>query len=197
MPTKTWIAANALGEAIGIAVVATIYAALERGVVHGEVPWILAAGAWEGLCLGIAQSLMLRRLGINALHWTGMTIIAATAGYGLSLAGGAGGGAEAVAEPGLLLIVVMGAGLGLFMGLMMGAAQWLAAPRRLSILRWCLANGLGWMPAMVAIMVAATSAGAGSSLLFVALTGLAAGSVAGGFVGIFTGAFGFTRPSKC
>lgn len=46
-----WVIACAVGEAMGIGVVAATYAAIDRGFQQVAAVWILAAGAWEGICL--------------------------------------------------------------------------------------------------------------------------------------------------
>lgn len=188
-----WIAACALAEALGMAVVATVYAALDRGVLEAAASSIVLAGAWEGLCLGAAQAALLCVKGVGAPAWTAATVIAAALGYALSLIGGAGSGpADGAGAPPMALILMMGAGLGAATGLLMGAAQWLAARRLLSGLRWTLANAVGWAVGMAAIMAAATSASPQWPLAGVALSGGLAGALAGLSVGVAT-AFALPR----
>jgi hypothetical protein len=183
----SWITACMLGEALGIAVVASTYAAIDRGYFNGAL-WIVAAGGFEGLSLGLAQALVLRRSDIAAAPWTGATLIAAMIGYGLSLLGGAGDGGESVQEPALWLLMALGAGMGVFMGAVMGAVQWLAARRTLSLARWTVANAVGWAPAMALIMIAATSVSGDWPLWTIALVSAAAGCGAGLCVGAVTSA---------
>ena len=76
-----WIASCTVGEAIGIAGVATAYAAADRGLVP-ITPAVLGAGAWEGLVLGLAQGLVLRRAGVSLPAWVAATVAAAVLGYG-------------------------------------------------------------------------------------------------------------------
>jgi len=153
-----WIAACALGEALGIAMVATTYAALDRGVLHGPEVWILAAGTAEGVCLGTAQAVLLRRVGISSPTWIALTVFAAVTGYGLSLLGGAGtASSPSPGEPSLQLLLTLGAAMGLAMGALMGLAQWVGARKQIAPMPWIVANALGWTPAMAVIMLAATS----------------------------------------
>jgi hypothetical protein len=180
-----WIAACALGEAAGIALVACAYAAVDRGLV-ATAPAILAAGAWEGLCLGAGQALVLARIGLSPLRWTGLTVAGAVLGYGLSLLGGAGQGGDAGPEPSIALMALMGAGLGVVMGAMMGAVQALGAGQRLRTGRWILANMAGWAPAMAAIMLGAGSVDRSFTMAGIALTGAGSGAVAGLALGIVT-----------
>lgn len=183
---KSWILSCAIGEAAGIAVVASTYAALDRGMLSVAVAWVLAAGAWEGLCLGTAQAMQLRTLEISPSRWIGLTITGALAGYGLSLLGGAGQGGNGGAEPGLVLVMLAGAGLGLAMGALMGALQWLAAREVMAAKRWILANMAGWAVAMAIILAAASSVSADWPLGWIALAGLISGGLAGAGLGLIT-----------
>jgi len=180
-----WITACALGEALGIAAVATTYAAIDRGHPAPAAPWILGAGAWEGLCLGGAQAVVLRGLGVRPRIWIALTVLAAAAGYGLSLLGGAGGGGEG-SEPELAALLGLGAAMGAVMGALMGAIQWAGARGRLSALSWIGASALGWAPAMAVIMIVATSVEGSWPLYCIALAGAGAGVIAGLFVGAAT-----------
>ena len=182
---RPWIAACALGEALGIAAVATTYAALDRGLVANATVWILIAGAWEGLSLGSAQALVLRRFGIVPLAWIALTMAGAIVGYGLSLLGGAGG-SDSAEEPSLALIIVLGAGMGVAMGALMGAFQSLGARRILSPRKWIVANMAGWALAMPVIMAAATSVERSFPLALITAIGAASGGVAGAALGIVT-----------
>ncbi len=186
-PLAAYVTRLALAEAAGIAVVAATYAALDRGLIGPQTRFILAAGAWEGLCLGLAQASVLHRMGTNGPLWTGLTVLAAVAGYALSLAAGAGGGGGAGVDPPLWLMLAGGAGLGLGMGLVMGVVQILALPTGLGRARWVLANALGWTPAMAVILLGAASAGPGWPLIAVAALGAACGACAGALVALATG----------
>lgn len=183
-----WIVACVLGEALGISLVATIYAALDRGLLPGGSVWILAAGAWEGLCLGGAQAAVLRRVRVRPLAWIGVTIVGAVVGYGFSLLGGAGraAGNNVSVEPPLELIVALAAAMGVAMGALMGLSQWLSARGKISPLRWITMNAVGWAPAMIIIMLAATSVERSWSLGAIAVLGAGAGGAAGLFVGAMT-----------
>jgi hypothetical protein len=180
-----WVLACVSGEALGIAVVATTYAAIDRGHLAPAAPWVVGAGAWEGLCLGAAQALILRALGVRPGIWIALTVLAAAAGYGLSLIGGAGSAGEG-SEPALLVLIALGAAMGIVMGALMGAIQWAGARGKLAFLPWIGANALGWAPAMAVIMIAATSVPGSWPLYCIALSGAAAGAIAGLLVGAAT-----------
>ncbi len=180
-----WVAMLALAEAAGIALVAVAYAAVDRGLIAPAAA-ILGAGAWEGLCLGTAQAMLLARLGASRMFWIALTVVGAVAGYALSLLAGAGG-ADGGASPPVWLMLLAGAGAGAGMGFLLAAIQFPALPNAIRRRAWLWANALGWMPAMAAIMGAATLAGPGWSLAAVAGLGAASGAVAGASVGLFTG----------
>lgn len=183
-----WCLACLVGEALGIAIVATAYAALDRGVLTDTTNVILTAGAWEGLALGTAQAFVLRRLGVDPFSWIVLTVAGAVTGYGLSIIGGAGSGEESpgAAEPALWLMALLGAGLGVVMGLLMGGLQGLAFRGIVTIRRWALANAVGWAPAMAVIIIAAGLPGYAWPLPAVALLGTASGAIAGLCVGAVT-----------
>lgn len=189
-----WIIACTIGEAAGIAAVAAVYAAIDRGMLGPAWVWILTAGAVEGLCLGGAQAHMLKRSGIRQASWIAATVFGAVLGYGLSILGGAGSSdATADAAPPLLLLVGLGALMGLAMGALMGAAQAISTRGKVSPFRWVAANAIGWAPAMSVIMLAATSAERVWPLGVVALLGAGAGAVAGLLVGVATS---FALPAR-
>ena len=184
--SNRWIGSCGLGEAAGIAVVATVYAALDRGVLIADAPWILAAGAWEGLCLGSAQALVLARSGIARSRWIGVTVFGAVIGYGGSLLGGAGSGGEDQTEPALWLIAVLGAVMGLAMGAVLGGLQGVAARGTISAGRWIVLNMAGWAPAMAIIMLAASLVDRSIPLIGIAAVGALSGGLAGLALGAVT-----------
>lgn len=184
---RRWIIACTLGEAPGIAVVATTYAAIDRGLLQSEAAWILAAGAWEGLCLGAAQALILCGFGVRPSLWVPLTMLSALAGYALSLLGGAGAdGAAGGGEPSTALLLGLGAAMGVAMGMLMGVVQWIAARHTIALFPWVGANAVGWAPAMATITLAATSVDRAWPLFAVTIIGAAAGAIAGLFVGAAT-----------
>ena len=178
-----WIGAMSGAEAVGIALVATTYAAVDRGMIGAETAAVLIAGGLEGLCLGVAQGMGLRRLGARLGPWVTLTVLAAVIGYGLSMLGQAGGaGEEASVDPPAWLMALAGAGVGLGMGAVMGLLQAPALPRTVRKWHWVLAKVAGWVPGMAAIMVAAGLAGRDWPLWQVSVLGAASGAVAGACV---------------
>ncbi|MDQ2088338.1 hypothetical protein [Marimonas arenosa] len=183
-----WLGALGLAEALGIAVVASTYAAIDRGLIGVEAGAVLLAGGFEGLCLGTAQASGLRRLGARPVAWIGLTVAGAVLGYGLSLLGMAGGGDTGAQglEPPLWLIALAGGGVGLGMGAVMGLVQLPALPASVARGRWVLANVLGWVPAMALIMLAASLAERSWPLWQVAALGAVSGAGAGMCVALAT-----------
>jgi hypothetical protein len=83
-------------------------------------------------------------------------------------------------------MALMGSGLGVVMGAMMGAVQALAGRGKLRAGRWILANTVGWVPAMAAIMLGAGSVGPAMGLGAIALVGGLSGAAAGLALGLVT-----------
>ncbi len=175
-----WLMTLALAEALAIAVVATTYAAIDRGLIGAAALAILAAGAFEGLCLGSAQAAGLARVGAKPLPWIILTMLGAAVGYGLSILGqpDADAGQNAPDAP-LWLMAAGGAGMGLAMGAILGALQSPALPANIAKTRWIARNAIGWIPAMMAIMIAAGLAQPAWPLAMVAALGALSGAIAG------------------
>lgn len=49
-----WVLACSLAEALGMAIVSVTYAAIDLGLLSITAGWILLAGAWESLGMGLA-----------------------------------------------------------------------------------------------------------------------------------------------
>ncbi len=172
-----WISLNAVGEGAGIAGVALAYAAIDRGLAPSWI--VLIAGAWEGLCLGSAQTFGLRP---PALRWISATMVMAVLGYAGSLGMGAGAGDDS-ATPAFWLILAAGAGMGFVLGPLMGLAQAIASAGKVRIGPWALANLAGWVPAMMLIMAGASLAERSWPLAAVAGLGAVTGALAGVAIG--------------
>jgi len=114
-------------------------------------------------------------------------MVGALLGYGLSLLGGAGGQGDTGTEPPMALILVLGAAMGLGMGALMGALQWIAGRNALSFGRWILSNMCGWAVAMAVIMFAAGSVQGTWPLGLIAVAGAVSGAIAGMALGAVTG----------
>ena len=137
-----WLLACLIGEAAGMAGVALAYAALDRGLLEMSV-WILAGGAWEGLCLGTSQAWVLGPRGVRRSGWILMTVLAAVLGYSGSLAGSANAVGWALAMPVIMLaastagadwrleeVGLLGAASGGLAGLLLGVSTFRALPEQ-------------------------------------------------------------------
>lgn len=185
-PLAHYIRRLCVAEAAGLAVVATVFALLDRGALTAPFPAILSAGAFEGLCLALAQASVLQRFDTPPLHWVILTVMAALAGYSVSVVGQQSLGATGL-DPALWMMVAGGSALGLGTGVLMGAIQSPALPPRMRSSRWIWVNGLVWMPAMAVILLGAGLVGPGWPLLAVTLTGALTGALVGLIIGAGTG----------
>lgn len=198
---RDWIAANALGEllGLGLAVVVTIGAARAHALPPAAEILVvtmafLAVGAYEGAIVGAAQWLVLRRVlpSIGGKRWIGATVVGAVIAWMLgripsALADFSGGGAV---EPPLLVIVVLSSAAGAVLGSILGVAQWVVLRdhvRRAGV--WIGANALAWAVAMPLIFIAAGIPSSHTPALAIGALALVAVGAAGMLVGAIEGAF--------
>lgn len=202
---RDWIAANALGEVLGLGVAALIAIAVAQAHTLAPAEEILVVtaaflviGAYEGAIVGAAQWLVLRRLwpSLGAKRWIAATMSGAVVAWMLgripsaladweSASGGVGHPA-----PGLMTIVLLSAAAGAALGLILGTAQWVVL--RAHVRRagwWIVANALAWAAGMPLIFIAAGLPGPHTSMLSIAALLLLTVGVAGTVVGAIEGAF--------
>lgn len=171
--------ATASAEAVGFGAAAVLFDAPAG-------PWL--AGAIEGSCLGLAQGLVLARVrpGFPVAGWWAATAIVATLGWGsTSFFSGQGQGPEADT----LAVLLMAAGLGGGMGLLLGTAQALVLRSRFGqAWLWVPASVAAWAAGMVpAFWVATAPFGPASAALDRLALGVAGGAAMGLIVGSVTG----------
>jgi hypothetical protein len=202
---RDWIAANALGEVLGLGVAALIAVAVAQAhtLPPGEELLLvsaafLAIGAYEGTIVGAAQWLVLRRLlpSLRAKDWVGATMAGAVVAWMLgripsaladweSVSGGVGQPAPRVAT-----IVLLSAAAGAALGLILGVAQWFVLREHVRHAgMWIAANALAWAAGMPLLFIAAGIPGPHASVLSIAALLLATVGVAGAVVGAIEGAF--------
>ena len=188
----TWIGACASGEAAGLVCAGSLNAVLAPALLEkGAEPWVLeglmvAAGAIEGLCLGAAQWLALRRAlpTLRASHHILATSIGMALGWWL---GALAARLEPAATPGPALVVAVGAITGIALGLVVGASQALVLRRAgVSVAAWIGLSALAWTVGMALSYVGAALIPAGAWDLRALLVGLATGAAVGGVVGAIT-----------
>lgn len=200
-----WVAANALGEVLGLGVSALIglafFPALGEGA--GLLPALavaavaIAAGtAVEGLTVGTTQWLVLRRPlpGITWATWAGATAAGAGIAWTLGmlpstlLSLNQEAGQAPAAEPSALVVYALAFGMGLVLGPVLGFAQWLVLRRHVAGAGlWMPANALAWACGMVLIFVGVSAVfdrGGPSGIVFAILCLAMAGAVVGGIHGL-------------
>ena len=93
------------------------------------------------------------------------------------------------AEPPAVVIYLLAAGMGMFLGLMLGTPQWVALRQHVRRAGWWVpANALAWMVGMPLVFLGATNVPAGPvtvwTVLVAVLPVLAAGAAVGAIHGI-------------
>ena len=201
-----WVVANAVGEALGLGTTALVGLALFAA--YGEATGtlatlavalaaILAGTAVEGVMVGTAQWLVLRRPlpGIAWGVWAGATAAGAGVAWTLGmlpstlLALGQEPGEATATEPSALAVYALAFLMGLVLGPILGCAQWLVLRRHLPRAGlWMPAHALAWAFGMVlvfAVVSAVVDRGLGPGTIALAILGLAAtGAVVGGVHGL-------------
>ena len=200
-----WVAANAVGEALGLGTTALVglglFAALGEGT--GVLATLTVAAAAvvagtiiEGVTVGTAQWLVLRRPlpGVSWGVWAGATAAGAAVAWTLGmlpstlLSLGQQPGAATPAEPSAAVVYALAVAMGLVLGPVLGCAQWLVLRRHLPRAGlWMPANALAWAFGMVLIFAAVSAVadrGLGPAAIALVALGLAAtGAVVGGIHG--------------
>jgi hypothetical protein len=182
-----WVLACATAEAVGMAASAGAARGSESSGPAVAFALVVAGGLVEGTALGWLQAERLHALLGRRRSWVLLTVLVAGVGW-------AAGSAPATLSPtsgdapALASVLVAAAGLGLVMGVVLGAAQAVALRGRVRHpWRWVVANGCGWALAMPVVFGGATTAGAGWSLTEVVGYGAVTGALAGTVLGLVTG----------
>lgn len=161
----------------------------------------MVGGAVEGLAVGYAQWMLLKRwlLSLTALAWVGVTVAAAVVGWFLgtlpSIVLGIVTEDAATSEatttgPPLWVMPLVGVGSGLLLGALFGWAQSLVLRRHVTNAQtWIVANALGWAAAMAVMLTGASIPNEPwpmeRLLPLAALTGVLAGLAIGAVTGAF------------
>ena len=199
-----WVAANAVGEMIGLGTTfgvgvaffslvgepQTAGEALAFGVV------MVATGAIEGTVVGLAQWLALRA-GLPTLRrraWILATLVGALVAWFLGslpstlMRMGAEEGAAPAAEPETWLVLLLAGGMGLVAGVVLAVPQWRVLKRAVDKAWWWLpANSVAWFVGMPIIFALIDLAQRASTPLVavllmalgLALTGAVVGAIHG------------------
>jgi hypothetical protein len=202
-----WVAANAVGEMVGLGLTFTAGIGLFLGIEPQNLIQVFlfaglatATGVIEGFVIGLAQWLVLRRVkpGITRRAWITATLAGALMAWFLgslpsSLAGQqaqtTSTGNAGLEEPAFALLLVMAAGMGLALGLVLAFPQWLVLRKHTQRAIWWLpANSVAWaagMPIVFAAVGWAYDAGSlWKGVLVMAVSLWATGVVVGAIHGI-------------
>jgi hypothetical protein len=201
-----WVGANALGEALGLGgtalVGAALFPALGDGVgllsALGVAAVAIAAGtAIEGLAVGTAQWLILRRPlpGIDWRTWAGATALGAGVAWTFGMLPstlmsiGQDAGQGTATEPSAAIVYALAFAMGLVLGPVLGCAQWMVLRRHVrGAGLWMPANALAWAFGMVIVFAGVSAVfdrGVSPGSLALAILSLAVtGAVVGGIHGL-------------
>ncbi|MEP7343062.1 MAG: hypothetical protein ABI977_35370 [Acidobacteriota bacterium] len=198
-----WVMANGVGEVLGLGVVAAagVTLALAPGqrrdafsILALAVVMILA-GAFEGVAVGVAQWLVLRRR-LPALRWQTWVQASAAGAFAAWVLGMIPGTlmklyADPAAPPPKVnhaLMYGMAALMGAVLGPILGVPQWLALRRHVARSGWWVwANAAAWAVGMPVIFIGVGMVARGGSGLRAAVLGLATCATAGAVVGAIHG----------
>lgn len=158
-----WVGANSLAEAVGLGATLALDAVIIWQVMQVESAWaalvgivlMSATGAIEGGLVGWLQWLVLRAPfpQITRRAWIRATIIGAVVAWFLGtlpstlMDMGAAETGTAVAEPALATVLLLAAGMGLVLGVVLAFPQWW-------VLRTAVPHAWVWLPANAAAWAA-------------------------------------------
>ena len=154
---RTWMLAVVLGESLGFCIPALVaLTAFDRSPTVALAVMVLA-GAGEGLVLGTAQALVLKRelLGFSRSAWIAATSGGAAVAWLIGMLPSTF--YETWSDWGTLPTVVAAAVLGFLLLGSVGFAQWLVLRRHVARARtWVPANALGWVLGLLALVAVTT-----------------------------------------
>jgi hypothetical protein len=164
---QRWILANALGEMIGIGLtfgsIYASYAWLGEGqntaAILGSTLLMVATGAIEGTILGLAQwtAMCFHFPAIQRRSWVLATLAGALVAWAfgslpstlMSLNAEAAQTSSPSQEPETWLMLLLAAGMGAILGIVLSFFQWLVLRRHVSqAWTWLPANSLAWLTGM-------------------------------------------------
>ncbi|BAZ39612.1 hypothetical protein NIES4101_55660 [Calothrix sp. NIES-4101] len=185
---ERWIVATSIAEVIGLAIVAVVSLIVSQfGYIQGTFTLV---GILEGIVLGFAQWLVLRRYIQHSRRWIIATVIGALFAWfsGLTvsaLMAIAYAGVSDVTKTQAFIkgLFLLGAGL----GAMLGFCQWLVIKNQIRFsIWWIVANAIAWAVGLFVAYIGVGMAQESFSLqtaLVTAVTGTAMGAVIGGITG--------------
>jgi hypothetical protein len=198
-----WVAANAVAEVLGLGLAAAVGVGMILGV--GEPKSLavavmmagvmIAAGACEGVIVGVAQWMVLRRRlpRLQRRDWVLATAMGSLVAWTLGMAPSTlavlnQDASSPTPEPSDLLVYVLAAAMGAALGVVLGIPQWRVLRRYVQRAHWWVwANAAAWLAGMPLVFLGAGSSPVGappwSVALMIALTIAAAGATVGAIHG--------------
>lgn len=201
-----WVGVNAVAELLGLGVTVIVAALvfpqlnpqMTGFAVLASALLLIATGAFEGLCVGTLQWVVLRRRLYNFpwRKWAFPTIVGALAAWTLGMLPStimntleASGTVVLTGEPPPFVMYSMAAGMGFILGAILGIPQWWALSNYVPKAGiWIVANALAWAVGMPIIFMGIDMIGAmGTSVVAVAVirTLILAGTAVGAIHGFF------------
>jgi len=199
-----WVLANAIGEVVGLGASAVVGVGLAWTIektmgAFGSLAMagvMILVGTLEGIVVGIAQWLVLRRP-IQNMSWRAWVLataigafVAWTLGMIPSTLMATNADAAAAPPPEMSNVVMHGlaALMGAVLGPILGLPQWLVLRRHVQKAGWwVLANAAAWALGMPVVFVGASSVPPGGFGLGVVVVGIVTGASAGAVVGAVHG----------
>jgi hypothetical protein len=187
---ERWIFATSIAEILGIAIVGVVSIAVSRfGYIQGTFTLV---GTLEGIILGFAQWLILRRYIHHSTRWIIATVIGGLFAWftGLTISALMAIVFASASDTTKTLIFLKGLVLlGAFLGTIIGFCQWLVIKNQIRFsMWWIVANAIAWA---LGLFIAYLGAGLVEesftlrTALITAATGTAMGAVIGGITGVF------------
>ncbi|MDD4858610.1 MAG: hypothetical protein PHR56_00160 [Dehalococcoidales bacterium] len=197
-----WTIACGAGELIGIGAAAGIWVLHSRFLGEPQtagrrlllIVIMMLAGIIEGSVTGAFQwaVLKIRFADIRARNWLFYTALGAAVAWLLGMLPSTfipqdGGGMADIAG---WQMILLSAALGIFLGALFGAAQWLELRKHTpDAIRWIPANLLAWMVGLAVIFAGAAIPGEETALFVTIIIGAVSGLLGGLSVGAVTGLF--------
>lgn len=181
-----------LAETLGMTAAAAAATAGSTLGTAAALSLVVAGGLVEGLALGWLQSRVLKTSApeLRRSRYVLATVLVAGVGWAAAAAPAAMSSGGDGQQPGILIVVLAAAGLGLVTGSLLGVVQALALRGAVRHpWRWVSANAAAWPPAMVVIFLGATAPSAAWSTWSVLALAAVTGAVAGGLLGVVSGWF--------
>jgi hypothetical protein len=199
-----WVIANVAGEVLGLGLAGAVATAMVLTFGEPETALValimagvmIAAGTLEGVIVGFAQWLVLRRRlhRLSRREWITATAIGAFVAWALGMAPSTlmalnqSAGSSPPPEMSDAVTYALAAVMGAALGTILGIPQWRALRRYVAgAALWVWANAAAWAVGMPVVFIGAGASPVGASALSVALTVVVTIAAAGASVGAIHG----------